>query len=110
MIRKWRDAGLLARLHQYESQSSVHLTTQIQLDPPPARRTEFNLSGFGGFQFTPGLIFGSVLLTLLFLFTALRISGTSVAEFNKVLYDPAHKDNNLLVGESRRIRWDEWAV
>ncbi len=42
--------------------------------------------------------------------TLLRISGSSLAAYDTVLYGPNHHDSNLILGQPRTVRSDEWLV
>lgn len=53
-------------------------------------------------------LFPAVLLSLLLLLTALRISGTSIGMYNEILYGNTQKDPDLLAGQPQPIRSDEW--
>lgn len=52
--------------------------------------------------------FPAVLLLILILFTALKISGSSVGIYHDSLYGAGTKDSNLIYGKPRAIRADEW--
>lgn len=52
--------------------------------------------------------FPAILIVLLLGLTALRISGTSEGVYSSALYGQNYKDPNLLFGQPRTIRSDEW--
>lgn len=53
-------------------------------------------------------LFPTILLVILAVLTAGKISGTSVGMYHNFLYGDASKDTSLLFGEPRAIRSDEW--
>lgn len=54
--------------------------------------------------------FPAVLFIVVCLFTALKISGTSIGSYHQILYGTASKDPALLLGKPEPIRSDEWLV
>lgn len=60
------------------------------------------------FRVRPVLAFPLVIFVLVFLATALRISGTSVGVYDYVLDDDP--SDGLALGQPRTVRSDEWAV
>ena len=54
--------------------------------------------------------FPGLLLILLIILTAFRIHGASIARFNFVFFGEDHRDVNLLFGEPRPIRSDEYML
>lgn len=62
-------------------------------------------------QFSKSVWLFPVLLAIpLALFTGLKISGSSVGIYNSILYGKDHRDPNLVYGQPRGIRSDEWLV
>lgn len=55
-------------------------------------------------------IFPIILLTLLIALSALKISGSSIGIFHSTFYGESIKDPNLIKGQPRGIRSDEWLV
>lgn len=58
----------------------------------------------------PVSLYPIILITLLVLLSALKISGTSIGEYHSVLYGQNTKDPSLVAGAPREIRSDEWLV
>lgn len=54
--------------------------------------------------------FPTLLLVPLFLFTILRINGSSIGVYHEKFYGTEVRDPNLLYGHPRGIRSDEWLV
>jgi hypothetical protein len=54
--------------------------------------------------------FPAILLILLVILTAFRMSGSSVGQYHDHLYGTASSDPSLIAGEPRKIRSDEWGV
>lgn len=54
--------------------------------------------------------FPAMLLVLVCLLTVFKISGSSVGMYNKFFYGTGYHDKNLLAGEPRPVRSDEWLV
>jgi len=52
-------------------------------------------------------IFPIIILLIVLFFASFNIHGSSIGEFHKILY-PGHEDTNLIFGQSRGIRSDEW--
>ena len=52
--------------------------------------------------------FPLILLSLLIILTAFKVSGSSVGMFHKFLYGPSSQDSSLIYGKPRAIRADEW--
>lgn len=52
----------------------------------------------------------SILFLIIIVFSALRISGTSIAEYDEYFYPQNYTDKNLLFGQARAIRSDEYVV
>lgn len=57
----------------------------------------------------PTLIYPAVLIIILIILTACRISGTSIGIYNGFL-NGGEKDPNLIFGQPQSIRSDEWLV
>src|SRR5688572_20935068 len=55
-------------------------------------------------------LFPVVLTFLLLIFTAFGIHGSSIGTYHTALHGPTAEDPNLLFGEPRSIRSDEWLV
>lgn len=54
--------------------------------------------------------FPAVLLIPLLLLTVFKISGSSIGIYNSFFYGSSKQDANLIVGQPRSIRSDEWLV
>lgn len=54
--------------------------------------------------------FPLALLIPVIILSALGINGSSVGNYHNLLYGDKQKDPNLIVGEPRPIRSDEWKV
>jgi hypothetical protein len=55
-------------------------------------------------------LFPFILLIYIIVMTALNINGSSVGMYNRILYGQGYKDENLIFGQPRPIRSDEWLV
>lgn len=55
-------------------------------------------------------IYPIILLLILVPLTVLKISGTSIGMYNLIFYGKDYKDPNLIFGQPRGIRSDEWMV
>jgi hypothetical protein len=55
-------------------------------------------------------LFPFFLLLLIALLAAFKISGTSISIYDLAFYSSDYKDPNLLFGQTREIRYDEWEV
>lgn len=55
-------------------------------------------------------LFPIVLFFVVILLTSLKLSGTSIGIYHQYFYGNQTKDSNLLFGEPRGIRSDEWLV
>ncbi|MEK7153459.1 MAG: hypothetical protein AAB834_05915 [Patescibacteria group bacterium] len=55
-------------------------------------------------------LFPAVLTAILLLLTALGINGSSIGTYNTLFYGEDKKDQNLLLGDPRDARTDEWLV
>ena len=55
-------------------------------------------------------IFPTVIFLLVIVLSALGIHGSSIGMYNQYFYGPEYKDPNLLFGQVRPIRSDEWLV
>jgi hypothetical protein len=57
-----------------------------------------------------GWVFPAVLFAAVCLLTICKISGSSVGMYNKFFYGTNYHDKNLISGEPRSVRSDEWLV
>jgi hypothetical protein len=58
----------------------------------------------------PSLIFPIILVVIFILLVAFKINGSSIGIYHNYLYGNNVKDNNLVYGNPRGIRSDEWLV
>lgn len=56
------------------------------------------------------LAFPLILLLFVIVLSALRLHGSSVGYYNKIFFGPSYEDPNLLFGQIRETRSDEWLV
>ena len=54
--------------------------------------------------------FPAILVSILLIFTALNINGSSIGVYHSFLYGGTQKDPNLIAGKPQTIRSDEWLV
>lgn len=75
--------------------------------PKSLKITSLNFRSIKGF-FGKWYVFPAVLFLLVCLTTALKIHGSSVGMFHRFLYGTEIKDPDLIAGQVRAIRSDEW--
>lgn len=62
------------------------------------------------FKKRPHIYYPTILLVSVVLLAALGISGSSIGIYNDILYGQNSEDTNLVLGDQREIRSDEWMV